>query len=55
MDPAITDDEWGELTKIVMDKVENHPDVEFVSSLALALGKTVHKRYQVFYASNEPL
>ena len=48
MESTITDDEWGEFIGIVTDKVKSHPDVKFVCSLALALGKTVFDKYKVF-------
>ena len=40
-------EEWAELTNIIKEIVENHPDTTFIDKLAKALHEEVHIRYKV--------
>ena len=49
MEPEITKSEWQEFVDIVIDKVNNHPETGFLSSLARGLDSDILRKYQVIY------
>ena len=52
MEPEVTEPEWREFVNIVIDKVKNHPETGFLSSVALALGTNILRNFQVIHCLN---
>ena len=53
MGSVISDSEWKEFIRIVTEKVQCHPEVNSISSLALALDDSVYSEYKVFQILKE--